>query len=74
MFPRSHISPEQDCPDLEGRAPLVLQNVQADATQLVHIGVVDLGQEADLGGRHRVILREEQLQLEHAAWNWHSHE
>lgn len=40
------------------------QDVEADATELVDIGVENLGEEADLGWRHGVVVREEQLQLE----------
>jgi hypothetical protein len=41
-------APQQHGADLQGRAPLVLEDVQADAAQLVNIGVVDLGQETHL--------------------------
>ena len=41
-------APDQDGADLKGGAPLVLQDVQADAAQLVNVGVVDFGEEADL--------------------------
>lgn len=40
------------------------QDVKADATQLVDVGVEDLGQEADLGGHHWVVVGEEELELE----------
>lgn len=40
------------------------QDVKADAAELVNVGVEYLGQEADLGWRHGVVVREEQLQLE----------
>lgn len=43
-----------------------LQHVQADAAQLVDVRVVDLGQESDLRRRHRVLVRQEELELEHA--------
>ena len=74
----SRHSPEQDGANLQSRRPLVLQDVQTDATQLsgreqgvacesphlatsmafsakvlaylVDVGVVDFGQEANLGG------------------------
>ena len=36
---------EENCADLEGRAPLVFEDVQADATQLVNVWVVDPGDE-----------------------------
>lgn len=43
---------------------LTFQDVEADATKLVDVGVEYLGEEADLGWRHGVVVREEQLQLE----------
>lgn len=46
---------------------LTLEDVQADPTKSVDIGMIDLGQKADLGWHHRVVLRQEQLQLELAA-------
>lgn len=58
---------EEDGADLEGRGPLVLEDVEADAAQLVDVGVVDLGQEAHFRGRHWVVVWEEELELELAA-------
>ena len=43
-----------------------LKNVEADAAQLIDVGVKDLGQEADLGRRHGVVVGEEQLEFEDA--------
>lgn len=40
------------------------QNVKADTAKLVDVGVKYLGEEADLGRCHGIIIREEQLQLE----------
>lgn len=40
--------PQQNCADLQCWAPLVFENVQADAAKLVNVGVVDFGQEAHL--------------------------
>lgn len=45
---------------------LTLEDVEADATQLVDVGVVDLGKEADLGRGHGVVIREEEFELEDA--------
>lgn len=50
MSPPPPAPPEQHGADLQRGAPLVLQDIQADAAQLVHVGVVDFGQEAHLGG------------------------
>lgn len=41
--------------------PRTLQNVEADAAELVHVGVEDFGQEADLGRNHGIVIREEEL-------------
>ena len=60
---------QQHRPDLQRRAPLVLEDVKADAAQFVNVGVVDLGEEAHLGWRHRIVLRQEELQFEDAAWS-----
>lgn len=40
------------------------KNVETDTAEPVNIGVVHFGQESDLGCRHWVFLRKEQLQLE----------
>lgn len=41
--------------DLQGGGPLVLEDVEADAAELVDVRMIHLGQEADLGGSHRVV-------------------
>lgn len=38
---------------------LTLENVEANAPQPVDVGVVNLGEEAHLGWRHGVVVREE---------------
>jgi hypothetical protein len=43
-----------------------LENIQADATKLIDVGMVDFGQESDLWWGHGVIIWEEQLELEDA--------
>jgi hypothetical protein len=47
---------------------LTLQDVQADAAELVDVWMVDLGEESDLGGSHGVVVGKEELELEGAAW------
>ncbi len=42
--------PEKDGSDLQRGTPLVLEDVQADAAQLVDVWVVDLREEPDLRG------------------------
>lgn len=39
---------EENCADLKSRAPLVLEDVQADATQFVNVRVVNPGDEPHL--------------------------
>jgi hypothetical protein len=46
---------------------LVLQDVEADASDTINVGMVDLGQEMHLGRDHRIVLRQEQLQAKLAA-------
>lgn len=48
---------------VEGDSP-TLQYIQADSAEAVDVGVVDLGEEADLGGSHGVIVGQEQFELE----------
>lgn len=36
-----------------------LQHIQADASQSVDVGVVNFGEEADLGGSHGVVIGKE---------------
>eukprot|EP01006_Ploeotia_vitrea_P044530 TRINITY_DN66836_c1_g1_i2.p1 TRINITY_DN66836_c1_g1~~TRINITY_DN66836_c1_g1_i2.p1 ORF type:complete len:150 (+),score=17.12 TRINITY_DN66836_c1_g1_i2:40-489(+) len=55
---------EADLVDLQRRRPLVLEDVQADAAELVDVGVVDLGQEAHLGRHHWVVVAQIQLEFE----------
>ena len=58
---------EQDLGDGQGRAPLVLQDVQADHALAVHIAMVDPCPELDLGWLEGVICREVDVEEEHAA-------
>jgi hypothetical protein len=48
---------------------LTLEHVQANPAQAVDVRVIDPGQEADLGRRHRVVVWKKQLQLEHAPYS-----
>ena len=50
--------------DLQGRAPLVLENVQADAAEAIDVGVVDLGAEEDFRWDHGILFREEKFSFE----------
>lgn len=51
-------------------APLVSQNVQADASVRVDVGVVDAGSEVDLRGLERVVGREVDCEEEYTAGVW----
>jgi hypothetical protein len=53
--------------NLKRRRPLVSQNIKANAAKLVHIRVIDLCEKANLGRRHWVLARQEQLQFENTA-------
>lgn len=48
-------------------ARLTLQHVEADAAEPVNVWVVYLGEEADFGRSHGVVVWEEELELEAAA-------
>lgn len=43
-----------------------LQDIQANSSETVDVGVVDLGQESDLRGSHGVVFGQEQLKTEDA--------
>jgi hypothetical protein len=44
-----------------------LEDIEADAAELVHVGVENLCQETDLGRRHGVVVGKEQFELENAS-------
>ena len=56
--------------DLEGGRPLVLEDVQADSSELVNIGMENLGPKQDLGRNHGVLVGEEELTVEKASFVW----
>lgn len=64
---QQRLNGEEDGADLQRGTPLVLENVQADAPELVDVGVVDFRQKAHFGRRHRIVLAQKQLQFEDAA-------
>ena len=45
-----------------------LQHVQTDSSQLIDVGVVDLGEESDLGWRHGIVIWQEEFKLENASF------
>ena len=54
----------------QGGAPLITQNVQADAAVRVDVGVVDTGGEVNLGGLEGVVGREVYRKEEDTARVW----
>ena len=50
--------------------PLVSQNIQADASVRVDVGVVDAGSEVDFRGLKRVVGREVDCEEEYTAGVW----
>lgn len=61
---------EEDGPDLESGRPLVLQDIKADAAELVDVGVVDLCSEEHLWWDHWVLIRKEEFAVEDATLVW----
>lgn len=60
---------ERNRSDLQRGAPLVLlEDVQADAAQLVDVWVENLCPEQNLGRGHRVLLGQVQFQVEHSSF------
>lgn len=45
---------------------LTLQDIQADPAKTIDVGVVDLGEEANLGGSHRIVIGQEEFKSENA--------
>lgn len=60
---------QQDRADLKGRGPVVLQYVEADATESVDVRVIDASQEAYPRWAHGVVVREEELEVELSAYH-----
>ena len=60
---------EQDCADLESRRPVILQDVQADATEPVDVRVIDASQEAYPRWAHGIVVREKELKVELSAYH-----
>lgn len=44
----AYLNAEEHRPDLKGRRPLILEDIQADAAKLIDVGVVYLGQKTNL--------------------------
>ena len=55
---------------MESWRPLVLEDIKADATELVNVRMVDLSSEENLGWNHGVFFGEEELEVEHTAFKW----
>jgi len=67
---KQSLNREENGSYLKGRGPVALQDIQTDAAKLIDVGMVDLGQESDLGWGHRIIIWEEELELEDTALIW----
>jgi hypothetical protein len=46
-----------------------LEHIETDTAKLVNIGVVDFGQESNLWWTHRVVIWQEKLKFEDAAYS-----
>jgi hypothetical protein len=57
-LPKQALQTQEDRLDVVRSSPLILQDIQADATREVNIGVVDRGLEEDGRGSIRVVGRE----------------
>lgn len=64
---KQRLNTQQNSPDLQRRRPVVLQHIQADSAQAIDVRVVYAGQEAYSRRAHRVVVGEEELELEDAA-------
>jgi hypothetical protein len=53
----------KDGSNLKGGTPFVLQNIQTNAPQSVHIWMINLRQEPDFGRTHRILFWQEELQF-----------
>lgn len=49
---------------------LTFQDIETDTAEAINVGMVDLGEEADLRGAHRIVFGEEELQTEDTAFVW----
>jgi hypothetical protein len=61
---------EENRSDLECWGPLVLQDIEADSSELVDIWVVDLGSEQNLWWNHWVLFWQEELAVEDTSFVW----
>mmetsp|Transcript_31338 Transcript_31338/g.57827 ORF Transcript_31338/g.57827 Transcript_31338/m.57827 type:complete len:211 (-) Transcript_31338:4-636(-) len=58
---------QQDLGDGQSRAPLILEDIKANATTGIDVGVVNLGGEVDLWGLERVVRREADVECKDAS-------
>merc|ERR1719482_2476193 len=63
---QQRLDAQQYRPDLQGWAPLVLQDIQTDAAEPVNVRMVNFSQEPNLRRRHGILLGQEELQLKDA--------
>jgi hypothetical protein len=62
------LNAQQDRADLKGRGPVVLEHIEADATESVDVRVIDASQEAYARWAHGVVVGQEELEVELAAY------
>lgn len=58
---------KQNFGNSQSRAPLISENIEANAAVAVNVGVVDSGREVDFRGLERIIRRELDLQEENTS-------
>ena len=59
---------QQHGSDLQCRRPVLLQNIQTNSTQFVHIRVVYFSQKTHFRRHHGIVVRQEKLEVEKAAF------
>ena len=61
---------EQHRSDLQRWGPFVLEDIKTDSTQLVDVGMVDLGSEKHLWWHHWILVRQEKFAVEKTSLVW----
>jgi hypothetical protein len=61
---------KQDRSNLQGRRPLVLEDIEANSAELVDVWMIDPGSEEDLWWDHWILFWQEELAVENTALIW----